>query len=183
MSFIQVKPEIDETPLDDEEAGHLVMRLAESKAAAGMVLARRETGSTASDLVVVAADTIVVLDGELLGKPASRPEAVRVLQRLSGREHRVLTGLALGSSARAFVQVAETRVRFRHLTEDEIEGYAQTGEPLDKAGSYGIQGKGAIFVESIQGSYTNVAGLPLKELHLALTPFGINCLSLKQSRS
>lgn len=177
LSFVQVKPEIDETPLAGEQAGDFVARLAKEKAARGMALAPAATGRAATKLVVVAADTVVALDGNILGKPGSKSEGIGMLAQLSGREHRVLTGLAVGSSARTDIKVVETRVRFRHVAREEMEQYWETGEPWDKAGAYGIQGMGAVFVESIQGSYTNVVGLPVAELHLGLASFGINCLA------
>ncbi|RMG60782.1 MAG: septum formation protein Maf [Deltaproteobacteria bacterium] len=118
------------------------------------------------DRFVLGADTVVVLDGEILGKPETPEKAASMLRRLSGRSHLVYTGLALVHRALGLERraVEVTRVWFSPLTEDEIRAYVSTGEPLDKAGAYGIQEKGGVFVERIEGSYTNVVGLPLATL-------------------
>lgn len=152
-----VRPvDVDETPRAGEEPRAYVLRLAEEKA-----LERVGEGE-----LVLAADTTVVLDGEILGKPADEAEAREMLGRISGREHTVLTGVALaeakesdGDGARAVAE--ETRVRMAPMSTDEIAWYAATGETLDKAGSYAVQGIGAMFVEAVFGDYTNVVGLPL----------------------
>lgn len=115
--------------------------------------------------VVIAADTVVVLDGTILGKPLDAEDAVRMLRALSGRTHRVMTGLAVFYKNRREVAVETTAVTFRRLTEKEILDYAATGEPMDKAGAYGIQGRGAILVQGIEGCYNNVVGLPLTRLY------------------
>lgn len=114
---------------------------------------------------ILAADTIVVLDGKIFGKPSDRSEASEMLGRLSGRVHEVITGMSLVNAAADFRRTGSvtTRVRFKKLSHDEIEAYVRTAEPMDKAGGYGIQGIGAFLVESIEGSYTNVVGLPLCE--------------------
>ena len=114
--------------------------------------------------LIIAADTIVVIDDEILGKPRGKADAARMLRLLSGREHRVITGVCLlkNTATRVFSQV--TYVRFYPLGEDTIEAYVQTGEPMDKAGAYGIQGKGALLVEQIAGDYCNVVGLPVARL-------------------
>ena len=114
--------------------------------------------------VVIAADTIVVLKDRVLGKPASRQEAPQMLRALSGRDHQVMTGLAVLKDDRALVCTEITDVHFRPLTEDEILRYVDTGEPMDKAGAYGIQGYAAPFVEGIRGDYYNVMGLPVCRL-------------------
>jgi nucleoside triphosphate pyrophosphatase len=147
---------VDETPLPGEAPGDMVLRLAVAKAAA-----RAHPGE-----LVLAADTTVVLDGELLGKPADEAEARAMLGRIAGREHTVLTAVALEEpdprGHRRKVSAVETsRVRMAALSPGEIAWYAATGEPLDKAGSYAIQGIGALFVEEVFGNYTNVVGLPL----------------------
>ena len=114
--------------------------------------------------VVIAADTIVVLDGQILGKPADRQEAAGMLRALSGRDHQVMTGLAVLRDDRALVCTEITDVHFRPLTDGEILRYVDTGEPMDKAGAYGIQGYAAPFVERIRGDYYNVMGLPVCRL-------------------
>jgi len=117
------------------------------------------------DSWILGADTIVVLDGHIFGKPDDRDEAARMLAQLSGRTHEVVTGLCLKKTASGISKTASvlTRVCFKDLTPNEIDAYIRTGEPMDKAGAYGIQGIGAFLVRSIEGSYTNVVGLPLCE--------------------
>ena len=120
------------------------------------------------DDIVIAADTIVVCDGAVLGKPKDEDDAFRMLRALSGKDHQVMTGLTVlkGDSAAVCTEVAD--VHFRELTDREILAYIRTGEPMDKAGSYGIQGKAAMFVEGIRGDYFNVMGLPVCRLHQML---------------
>ena len=126
-----------------------------------------------TEIPVIAADTVVVLEQEILGKPADRSEAAAMLRKLSGRMHRVLTGVAVFYNDRELVEVAETKVWFRSLSEAEILAYTATGEPLDKAGAYGIQGRGAILVEKIEGCYNNVVGLPLTRLYQMMAQIGV----------
>ena len=136
----------------------LVRRAALAKASA---VAGRERG------LVLAADTIVVCEGEILGKPADEGDARRMLRKLSGRRHRVYTGVALVKGSRRVVDYERTEVAFRELSKKQIDWYVSTGEPMDKAGSYAIQGTGAALVRAVRGCYTNVIGLPLpKVLHL-----------------
>ena len=161
--------EIDETPLDNEAAEDYVVRLALEKARA--VRHHSVTGG----LPVLGADTAVVVDGRLLGKPESLAHARQMLQLLSGREHRVMSAVALVRSREA-VQLSVSRVWFRPLSENEIDAYWRTGEPQDKAGAYAIQGVGAIFIERLEGSYTGVMGLPLYETGQLLQEFGIQVL-------
>jgi len=145
--------DLDETPRAGEPPEETVLRLAREKAAA-----QAEPGE-----LVLAADTVVVIDGELLGKPRDLEDARRMLARIAGREHTVLTGVAVeepGRNRRA-AALERSRVRMAPLSSDEIEWYVATGEPLDKAGSYAIQGIGALLVEEVHGNYTNVVGLPL----------------------
>jgi septum formation protein len=148
-----------------------VIRLAEAKA--------REVARKYPDRWVIAADTIVYINGSILGKPKCREEAVEMLRRLSGQEHRVLTGFSVchlekGESDKEAVQ---TVVRMKPLTSVEMEWYVQTGEPFDKAGGYAIQGIGSFMIESIQGSYTNVVGLPICELIRMLNRLGAITIS------
>lgn len=123
-------------------------------------------------LPVVAADTIVVIDEAILGKPRDAEDAVAMLTRLSGRSHQVMTGVAVRYAGRESAQVCTTQVHFRELSAAEIEAYVATGEPLDKAGAYGIQGRGALLVEKIEGCYNNVVGLPLTMLYSMLKEIG-----------
>ena len=115
--------------------------------------------------VVLGADTIVVLDNEVLGKPQDEADARKMLERLSGRSHSVVTGVALLIKGDEVVFHNETKVYFKELAPFEIESYIASGEPMDKAGAYGIQGKGALWVEKIEGSYTNVVGLPVEHVY------------------
>ena len=124
-------------------------------------------------LPVIAADTVVVAEGVILGKPQDAEEAVKMLKQLSGKTHKVLTGIAIAYAGEILAEVCETKVVFRELSEDEIKQYVATGEPLDKAGAYGIQGKGAVLVEKIDGCYNNVVGLPLTRMQLILAKLGV----------
>jgi nucleoside triphosphate pyrophosphatase len=126
--------------------------------------------------LIIGADTIVVIEGEILGKPSSPAEAIAMLSRLNGKEHSVFTGVALVEvpGKRSMVSFSETKVQFRSLGISEIATYVATGEPLDKAGSYGIQGKGAVLVEKINGCYFNVVGLPVAKLVTMLKDFGVS---------
>jgi septum formation protein len=148
-----------------------VIRLAEAKA--------REVAAKFPDRWVVAADTIVCINGSVLGKPKGREEAVEMLRRLSGQEHRVLTGFSVChlEKGRSDKEAVQTAVRMKPLTPAEMEWYVQTGEPFDKAGGYAIQGIGSFMIESIQGSYTNVVGLPLCELVQMLNRLGAITIS------
>ena len=123
---------------------------------------------------VIAADTIVVVDEAILGKPRDAEEAAAMLARLSGRKHEVLTAVAVACAGKEIARVCATEVFFRELTKAEIAAYVAMGEPLDKAGAYGIQGKGALLVEKIEGCYNNVVGLPLTMLDSMLKEIGVN---------
>lgn len=147
--------------------------VAASPQQAVVILARRKALAAAEGLtegVVLAADTLVAVDGEALGKPQDADEARRMLRRLSGREHEVFTGVCLidVANGRQTLHVERTGVVFRALSEEEIDAYTATGEPMDKAGAYGIQGGAAAFVERISGSYENVMGLPVVSVGLML---------------
>ena len=155
VEFEIVDVDIDETWDGKEPAEQFVTRLALEKARAG----RQKTGNSAP---VLAADTEVVLDGRLLGKPANRADAISMLQNLSGRGHEVYCAVAL-IDAKETTAISINRIRFRPLTVAECEAYCDTGEPYDKAGGYGIQGRAAAFVTRLEGSYSGVMGLPLFE--------------------
>lgn len=118
--------------------------------------------------IVIAADTVVVCDGQVLGKPADEADAVRMLTLLSGREHQVMTGITLLRGERRVTHTEVTAIHFRSLTPEEITAYVRTGEPMDKAGSYGIQGGAAVFAHRLEGDYFNVVGLPVCRLSLLL---------------
>lgn len=169
-------PAIDETPLVGEAPPAYVQRMAEEKALA--VLAQQK-----GDVCVLAADTSVIVDGLILGKPADAAEAKAMLLRLSGREHQVLSAIAVADQSRLNSQVVSCKVAFRTLTDAEIDAYWLTGEPRDKAGSYAIQGLGAVFVQAIHGSYSAVVGLPLAETAALLGEFAIACWQNKETDS
>lgn len=158
--------DVDEQWQDGEGPGDMVLRLAAAKACA--IDARGE--------IVLGADTAVVVDGEVFGKPRHQAEALAMLARLSGRAHRVLTGIAVRCPAMLATALSNTEVRFRDIAPDEALRYWQSGEPRGKAGAYAIQGLGGAFVESIEGSYTGVVGLPVFETARLLGRAGIEVL-------
>lgn len=167
--FAVITDDSAETLIAGESPEQTVQRLAKEKADH---VAEKLDG----DAMILAADTVVVLDGHILGKPKDEDEAFAMLSALSGREHRVYTGIAvLDTEHRHWETAAElTKVRFRSLTEEEIRRYIASGEPMDKAGAYGIQNKGALLVQGIEGDYFNVVGLPLCRLGTVLREsFGI----------
>ncbi len=170
VPFVTLIASIDETALPDEPAQRYVERLAREKAQAGLATLERSDGA-----VVLGADTAVVLDGRILGKPNDRADALSTLAALSGREHEVMTAVALAAADRVESRVVVSRVRFRPLRPGEAEAYWATGEPRDKAGGYGIQGLAAVFVSQLEGSYSAVVGLPLCETAQLLEVFGIPC--------
>jgi len=150
---------IDESRGEEEIAASYVERVALAKAQAAL-----QRDSTAS---ILGADTVVVIDNQILGKPVDEDDARRMLRLLSGRWHQVLTGVALiyGATSQSRVAHELTEVRFAEMNEDEINWYVATGEPLDKAGAYAIQGHGALFIEGLRGDYFNVVGLPVRLLY------------------
>lgn len=155
---------IDETPRVAEAAGDYVERLAREKA---LAVAVDFPGKQ-----VLGSDTSVVLGGAILGKPCDASEARAMLARLSGKTHQVMTAIALAEDGRCVSRLVITEVTFRMLQDEEIAAYVATGEPMDKAGSYGIQGLGGIFVKELKGSYSAVAGLPLQETAALLADAG-----------
>ena len=167
LPFEIFAPDVDERPGPGEfDATKLVERLAREKAEAG----RRDS----PDAIVIAADTEVALPRQrTLGKPADAEDARRMLRSLAGRQHEVSTGVCVWGPERRLARTVVTRVRVRPISEAEIAWYVGTGEPLDKAGAYAIQGKGAIFVAAIEGSWSNVVGLPMAELTEMLAESGV----------
>lgn len=154
LDFTAAPVGVDERQLPDETAAVMVVRLAAEKASA----VAAEPGTA-----VLGADTAVVLDGEVFGKPADQADALRMLARLSGRRHQVMTGVAVRSDGTTKSALSVTDVTFREINPDEALDYWQSGEPAGKAGAYAIQGQGGAFVASIAGSYTGVVGLPVTE--------------------
>ena len=162
--------DVDETAHADEPAHDYVLRVARAKAGGGM---RRVRWRHLPPRPVLAADTTIELDGRIIGKPENAADAARILQQLSGRSHQVLTAVALTDGERTAHCVNVNSVDFRALDADDIRHYVATGEPMDKAGAYGIQGRAAMFITSIHGSYTGIMGLPLYETAALLTRFGL----------
>ncbi|CNK43666.1 Maf-like protein [Yersinia alsatica] len=162
--FEVLKTEVEEQRHPEESAQEYVRRLAEDKARAGVRVAPQ-------DLPVLGADTIVVLNGQVLEKPRDKAHAQQILSALSGQQHQVITAVSLADRQDILSAMVVTDVTFRVLSQLEISDYIATGEPMDKAGAYGIQGKGGCFVRSITGSYHAVVGLPLVETHELLSNF------------
>ncbi len=163
VPFRMCTPAVDETRRRGEPTDSYVRRMACSKARA-----------VAADVPVLAADTVVLLDGRVFGKPADREDGLAMLTALSGRVHSVLTAVAIRSHAHEDACVAEARVALRGIDADEMAAYWATGEPADKAGGYGIQGIGGAFIRCLRGSYSTVVGLPLAETELLLRSAGID---------
>ena len=168
FAFEAVPADIDERAVSAPTPGELVLELAREKASA---VERRRAGEGE---VVIGSDTVVVLDCRILGKPADAADAARMLRDLSGRSHEVLTGVcAIRDGEELFSFTERAEVEFWDLTERQIEAYVATGEPLDKAGAYGIQGRGRMLVKGIRGDFYNVMGLPVSRLVRELERFGI----------
>jgi septum formation protein len=162
-------PEICEDVLPGEAPDTYALRVAAAKARHGAdLLACRRLPLRP----VLAADTTLDVDGEIIGKPADDVDATAILQRLAGRSHRVLTAIAVAHQGRLATRLSVSEVRFRPLAAEEIRAYVASGEPHDKAGAYGIQGRAAVFIEEIRGSHSGIVGLPLCETVLLLREFG-----------
>jgi septum formation protein len=169
VAYRLLRVQVDETPLSKEHPHDYVVRLAQAKARTGaQALGRRKQAP------VLGADTAVVVNDAILGKPRDREEGLAMLARLSGCEHQVLSAVALATPSQIAVKVQESRVRFRELTPVECAAYWETGEPWDKAGGYGIQGRAATFIMELHGSYSGVMGLPLFETAELLRKFGFS---------
>ena len=157
--------DIDETPRPGEAPADYVVRMACAKA--------RAVRERSTELPVLAADTIVVIDGLILGKPRDRADGMAMLARLSGRSHQVLTAVALATAGGIAFRVSTSEVRLRAVTPAECTAYWESGEPRDKAGGYAIQGRGALFIEHLSGSFSGVMGLPLYETGQLLAAAGV----------
>jgi len=162
--------DLDETLRPGETAQAYVERLAQAKAAAA--------ASKDPEAVVLGADTTVVVQGQVLGKPLDNADAARMLRLLSGRTHDVLTGICLRKGLRSLVHVESSRVRIAALSDAEIEWYIGTGEPFDKAGGYAVQGLASRFIEAVDGSYSNVVGLPVASVNSLLKQLGCDILKI-----
>ena len=168
LSLIGITHEVRPSSIDESHRAH------ESPREYAERLAREKADShDDADAVTIGSDTIVVVDGDILGKPTDENDAARMLQRLSGRRHIVITAVAAGYEGRMVSGVEEVQVTFRPLTDHEIRRYIATGEPMDKAGAYGIQGFGATIVERVEGDYFAVMGLPLQRLTRLLEQLGL----------
>ncbi|UVO18892.1 Maf family protein [Stutzerimonas stutzeri] len=167
VPFSLLAVSVDETPLPDEAAEDYVRRVALDKARAGLAVLPD------ANACVLAADTSVVLDQRILGKPADRADGLAMLAALSGRSHRVLTAIVLANRSACEVRLVDSEVEFRSIDASEAQAYWDSGEPRDKAGGYAIQGWGAVFVSQLHGSYSAVVGLPLCETAQLLDRFGL----------
>lgn len=167
ISFSIIPPDVDESKRKDETVREYVYRVAHDKAS--------KVGKLFPEKWVIAADTVVVSKGRVLGKPKNERQAVEMLKRLRGRWHKVMTGYCIMNISRGitYQDVAETKVFIKDLTDDEIRRYIKTSEPFDKAGSYAVQGKGGYMVKEIKGSYANVVGLPICEITEMLLTLGV----------
>jgi septum formation protein len=165
IPFRAVTPSVDESLLPEEAGATAAERLARAKAASVL---------EAADLPVLAADTLVVCDGAVLGKPAAPEEAARMLRGLAGRSHEVVTGVCVATRGSCRSGVETTAVTFAAMSEAEIAWYVSTGEPLDKAGAYHVDGRGALFIASVSGSPSNVAGLPVRLMLRLARELGIS---------
>jgi len=166
VEFDVLKIDIDETPLRDEKPESYVQRMALEKAKAGWDLCKKQQS------LVIAADTSVIIDQQILGKPCSQQDAKKMLISLSGRSHQVMSSVAVMNQESPFVALNVNTVRFSKLTDEQIEWYLNTREGIDKAGSYAVQGLAAQFIEHIEGSYSGIMGLPLYETALLLKQAG-----------
>ena len=165
--------DVDESPLPGENPHDYVLRVSHAKAEVGWLRVQQRR---LPHFPVLGADTVVVLNDRIMGKPANRDEAMEMLLALSGKRHEVLTAVAVAHAGRIEQKLSATIVQFGKLTDHAIRHYAMTGEPLDKAGAYAIQGQAAAFIEKIEGSYSGVMGLPLYETAELLAEFGIEVL-------
>ena len=168
FNFTIVPSKVDEEKYMELKPVEMVKELARAKA--------EKVAGFVENTVVIGSDTVVVLDDEILGKPSDQSEAVAMLKKLQNRKHSVFTGIAICGtvSGRVKVDYDKTDVFMRPISDEDIIGYVNTGEPMDKAGAYGIQGVGGIFVEKIEGSYFTVMGLPIHKLVLILKSFGVS---------
>jgi len=169
VRFAPLDQGVEETPHETESPEVFVIRMALEKARAGLRV--RPSGDWRP---VLGADTAVVVDDAILHKPADRAEALAMLERLSGRTHRVLTGVAMVDGEHEATRLSLSGVTLRPIAAAEREAYWDSGEPLGKAGGYAVQGRGGVFVEQLEGSYSGVMGLPLFETHDLLTEFGVD---------
>ncbi len=163
--------DVDESPLGDETPLDYALRVTKAKAAAGLQAIARRAGGLVKP--VLAADTTIALDGHIIGKPADAADAARILKLLSGRSHVVITAVAMAFADQIETRISESTVTLRALDDAMIQRYIATGEPMDKAGAYAVQGRAAAFITRIEGSYSGIMGLPLAETVELLAKFGV----------
>ncbi|MCL6078195.1 Maf family nucleotide pyrophosphatase [Neisseria meningitidis] len=168
---VKLPADINETVRQNEDPARYVQRMAEEKNRTALTLFC-ETNGTMPDFPLITADTCVVSDGIILGKPHSQAEAIEFLNRLSGKQHTVLTAVCIHYRGNAENRVQTNRVVFKPLSSEEISTYVQSGEPMDKAGAYAVQGIGSIFIQSIEGSFSGIMGLPVYETVSMLQDLG-----------
>jgi septum formation protein len=169
LAFECIEGSVDESVLDSETPQDYVLRLAKAKAVSG----QDNLAAAQSHIPILGSDTSVVIDNQILGKPGDEQEAVAMLARLSGRSHIVYTAVAISHNSDIKSVCCATKVFFAAMTASEINSYVTTGEPMDKAGAYGIQGLGGRYIKKIEGSYTSVVGLPLYETGVLLAECGV----------
>ncbi len=167
VEFEVITPDIDETVKANEGPRDYVMRMAREKGAAGAEMLK------SPDAAILSADTSVIKDGVILGKPNGKSDAIAMLKNLQGDTHQVLTAVALTRGERQSETLSVSEVDFGPMTDDEVIAYWETGEPADKAGAYGIQGVGGAFIREIRGSYTGIVGLPLYETRMLLKQWSL----------
>ena len=172
-SFPSVRADVDETPRPGETPADYVTRIAANKAMTGWL---RALERRLPRLPVLGADTTVAIDGEIIGKPTNADDAAKMLRKLSGREHEVFSAVSVALNDNVDTKLSCSRVRFSELNDALIQDYIDTGEPMDKAGAYGVQGKAAAFIAEIDGSYSGIMGLPLYETAQLLKQAGLSVL-------
>ncbi|HVZ66909.1 MAG TPA: Maf family protein [Patescibacteria group bacterium] len=170
IPFDVVSSDFDETRIPDTDYKQFVEALSFEKA--------KVVAAAFDDAIIIGADTVVVLDGKVLGKPKDKEDAAKTLKLLSGTKHLIITGYTIfdTKTGRVVNGSVESAVKLKVLTDSEIKAYIETGEPMDKAGSYAVQGIGGLFVERVEGDYFNIVGLPLKDLRRHLADFGVKTL-------
>lgn len=170
VEFQPLPVDTDESAFPNESPDAYVARMAQTKAIAGREIVQQKNDAA----VVLAADTIITIDGKIIGKPLDHEHCFSILKMLSGREHEVLSAIAVAFKDDVLTRLTTNKVRFKTLSDQEIEQYCESGEPFDKAGGYAIQGRGAIFVQHLSGSYSSVMGLPLYETAELLKQLGLS---------
>ncbi|TCK98084.1 septum formation protein [Natranaerovirga hydrolytica] len=176
LSFQSITSHIDEENFHLQSPEDMVKALAYAKADA-------VSKGVEEDAVIIGSDTVVVLDNKILGKPKNKEEAAYFLELLSGNMHTVYTGIAIkdNKNSNSYIDVEQTQVYMKKLTQDEIQAYIHSNEPMDKAGAYGIQGLGAIFIEKIIGDYYSVMGFPILKFYLGMQSMGINLFDVRDN--